>query len=174
MLGPMQQPWENFFSFLPPTSSPSSLGVSLNPDGVTKQHVYNNALMNPYVTRDNCHFLLQGIFLTQGLNPRVLLFLYWQPPGKPYFYLIPEVTRRARCPSRRRRCEAGMQVIFQNHIGKSSLGTGVRTTSVLAVDTVGGNQPHPPISTEGEHVSAMWKKGCTSETRVAVREGGRT
>ena len=67
-----------------------------------------------------------------------------------------------------------MQVIFQNHIGKSSLGTGVRTTSVLAVDTVGGNQPHPPISTEGEHVSAMWKKGCTSETRVAVREGGRT
>ena len=37
-----------------------------------------------------CQFLLQGIFLTQGLNPRPLCLLYWQvgslplaPPGKP-------------------------------------------------------------------------------------------
>ena len=37
-----------------------------------------------------CHFLLQGIFLTQGLNPRLLHLLHWQagslplvPPGKP-------------------------------------------------------------------------------------------
>ena len=36
-------------------------------------------------------FLLQGIFPTQGLNPRVLCFLHWQagslplaPPGKPF------------------------------------------------------------------------------------------
>ena len=35
------------------------------------------------------HFLLQGIFLTQGLNPRLLRLLHWQagslplaPPGK--------------------------------------------------------------------------------------------
>ena len=37
-----------------------------------------------------CHFLLQGIFLTQGLNPCLLHLLLWQgvslplaPPGKP-------------------------------------------------------------------------------------------
>ena len=37
-----------------------------------------------------CHFLLQGIFLTQGLNPHLLSLLHWQagslpaePPGKP-------------------------------------------------------------------------------------------
>ena len=36
------------------------------------------------------HFLLQGIFLTQGLNPRLLHLVHWQadslplvPPGKP-------------------------------------------------------------------------------------------
>ena len=38
----------------------------------------------------DCHFLLQGIFLTQGLNPHLLRLLHWQvdslplaPPGKP-------------------------------------------------------------------------------------------
>ena len=37
-----------------------------------------------------CHALLQGIFLTQGLNQRLLCLLHWQadslplaPPGKP-------------------------------------------------------------------------------------------
>ena len=37
-----------------------------------------------------CHFLLQGIFLTQGLNPHLLRLLHWQadswasvPPGTP-------------------------------------------------------------------------------------------
>ena len=37
-----------------------------------------------------CHALLQGIFLTQGLNPSLLRILHWQagslplvPPGKP-------------------------------------------------------------------------------------------
>ena len=37
-----------------------------------------------------CHALLQGIFLTQGLNPRLLHLLHWQvdslplvPPGQP-------------------------------------------------------------------------------------------
>ena len=37
-----------------------------------------------------CHFLLQGIFLTQGLNPDLLHLLHWlvgslplAPPGKP-------------------------------------------------------------------------------------------
>ena len=38
-----------------------------------------------------CHAFLQGIFLTQGLNPSLLQFLHWQvgslplaPPRKPY------------------------------------------------------------------------------------------
>ena len=38
-----------------------------------------------------CHFLLQGIFPTQGSNPGLLYLLHWQadslplaPPGKPY------------------------------------------------------------------------------------------
>ena len=37
-----------------------------------------------------CHVLLQGIFLSQGLNPHLLCLLHWQacslplvPPGKP-------------------------------------------------------------------------------------------
>ena len=41
-------------------------------------------------TEVGCHFLLQGIFTTQGLNPRLLHLLYWQadsltlvPPGNP-------------------------------------------------------------------------------------------
>ena len=39
-----------------------------------------------------CHFLLQGIFLTQGLNLRLLCLLHWQvgslpvgSAGKPYY-----------------------------------------------------------------------------------------
>ena len=39
-----------------------------------------------------CHFLLQGIFPTQGSNPHTLGLLHWQagrlsllPPGKPFF-----------------------------------------------------------------------------------------
>ena len=30
-----------------------------------------------------CHFLLQGIFLTPGLNPRLLPFLHWQVDSLP-------------------------------------------------------------------------------------------
>ena len=43
-----------------------------------------------------CHALLQGIFLTQGLNPRCLHLLCWQagslpltPPGKPLIHILP-------------------------------------------------------------------------------------
>ena len=42
-----------------------------------------------------CHFLLQGIFLTQGSNLRLLHPLHWQvvslplaPPGKPLLNLL--------------------------------------------------------------------------------------
>ena len=33
------------------------------------------------------HFLLQGIFPTQGLNPRLLHFLHWQPDSLPLCHL---------------------------------------------------------------------------------------
>ena len=43
----------------------------------------------------SCHFLLQGIFLTQGLNVHLLRLLHWQagslplvPPGKPQIYRV--------------------------------------------------------------------------------------
>ena len=45
-------------------------------------------------TEVGCHFLLQRIFITQGLNPCLLCLLHWQanslllvPPGKPSTYL---------------------------------------------------------------------------------------
>ena len=53
------------------------------------------------IIRVSCHFLLQGIFLTQGLNLNLLYLLHWQvdflplvPLGKPlfiriYFYYLP-------------------------------------------------------------------------------------
>ena len=46
-------------------------------------------------TEVSCHFLLQGIFLTQGSNPCLLRFLHWQAdslplalPGKPLFFHV--------------------------------------------------------------------------------------
>ena len=34
-------------------------------------------------TRVGCHFLLQGIFLTEGSNPRLLSLLHWQADSLP-------------------------------------------------------------------------------------------
>ena len=46
-----------------------------------------------------CHFLLQGIFLTQGSNPHLLCLLHWQvdylPPGKPREKLASILSRYA-------------------------------------------------------------------------------
>ena len=38
-------------------------------------------------TGEKCHFLLQGIFLTQGLNPSCLCLLHWQADSLPLPYL---------------------------------------------------------------------------------------
>ena len=35
----------------------------------------------------DCHFLLQGIFWTQGLNPPLLCLLHWQEDSLPLCYL---------------------------------------------------------------------------------------
>ena len=34
-----------------------------------------------------CHFLLQGIFPTQGMNPRLLWLLHWQEDSLPLSHL---------------------------------------------------------------------------------------
>ena len=46
-------------------------------------------------TEGRCHFLLQRIFPTQGLNPCLLCLLHWQagslppaPPGKPIYVCV--------------------------------------------------------------------------------------
>ena len=58
---------------------------------------YTNSLLYPWDflgknTGVGCHFILQGIFPTQGSNSRLLCLLHWQvnslllaPPGKPPF-----------------------------------------------------------------------------------------
>ena len=47
-----------------------------------------------------CHFLLQGIFLTQGLNLNLLHLLHWQvgslPLAPPYRYVTIEEGREGR------------------------------------------------------------------------------
>ena len=35
-----------------------------------------------------CHFLLQGIFMTQGSNPRLLHLLHWQEDSLPLYHLV--------------------------------------------------------------------------------------
>ena len=39
------------------------------------------------LSRVGCHFLLQGIFLTQELNPSLLHLLHWQVDSLPLHYL---------------------------------------------------------------------------------------
>ena len=38
--------------------------------------------------RMGCHFLLQGIFLTQGLNPSLLCLLHWQADSLPQCHYL--------------------------------------------------------------------------------------
>ena len=47
-------------------------------------------------TEVGCHFLLQGIFLTQGSNPCLLCLLHWQADSLPgmMFYLSPIALRK--------------------------------------------------------------------------------
>ena len=54
-----------------------------------------------------CHFLLQGIFLAQGSNPRLLHFLHWQADSLPPSHLFllnsvlltPHLKLWGQCPS---------------------------------------------------------------------------
>ena len=51
----------------------------------------------------SCHFLLQGIFLTQGLNPSLLWVLHWQA-GFFFSSLITEPPRKPLRMIRRSKC----------------------------------------------------------------------
>ena len=46
-----------------------------------------------------CHFLLQRLFLTQGLNPRLLSLLYWQAYSLPLCHLGNPPNRISPCSS---------------------------------------------------------------------------
>ena len=41
-----------------------------------------------FQARKGCHFLLQGIFPTQGLNPSILHLLHWQMDSLPLCHLL--------------------------------------------------------------------------------------
>ena len=41
-----------------------------------------------FQARKGCHFLLQGIFPTQGLNPSILHLLHWQMDSLPLYHLL--------------------------------------------------------------------------------------
>ena len=68
--------------------------LQLYPDSLPSYGLYPAKLLSPWaspgkVTVVGCCFLIQRIFLTQGLNPHLLCLLHWQvgslplaPPGK--------------------------------------------------------------------------------------------
>ena len=69
-------------------------------------------------TRVGCHFLLQGIFLTQGSNPHLLGLLHWQVDSLPLHHLE-SLAGRSKCVLPR--CSAGQSdlgfnffILFKN------------------------------------------------------------
>ena len=76
-------------------SCAQSLSCSVVSNSLQTQGLLPSRLLCPWDfpgknTGVGCHFLPQGIFLTQGLNPPLLHLLHWQadslplePPGKP-------------------------------------------------------------------------------------------
>ena len=65
----------------------SVMSISL----VTPRTVAHQGPLSMGFSRQNtglgCHFLLQGISLTQGLNPRLLYLLHWQVGSLPLHHL---------------------------------------------------------------------------------------
>ena len=90
--GPMMY----FFVLL--LSTRQVFGVSVVSEFVTPHGLYPTRLLcscnfSGKNTGGDCHFLLQGIFWTQGLNPRLLhwqtdFFFTIEPPGKPKQVLV--------------------------------------------------------------------------------------
>ena len=73
--------------------------ASVVSDSLWSCELYSTRPLHPWAspgknTRVGCHALLQGIFLTQGLNPGLLHLLHWQAgslplaqSGKPMLYI---------------------------------------------------------------------------------------
>ena len=70
-----------------------------------------------------CHFLFQGIFPTQGLNPHHLCFLNWHtgslplaPPGKPHYVAIGamKISRQGGQDSSRKLAEEQLAQMVKN------------------------------------------------------------
>ena len=59
----------------------TGVGIDLPDPGIEPVSLKSSALASGFFakyTRVGCHALLQGIFLTQGLNPCLLSLLHWQ------------------------------------------------------------------------------------------------
>ena len=72
--------------------SRSVMSNSLWPHGLLAHQVPLSMEFSRQEYWSGCHFLLQGIFPTQELNPHLFCLLHWQAssqalPGKPYFCL---------------------------------------------------------------------------------------
>ena len=89
---PHPQPWQPLTCFLPCvcvcvcvcTLSRSIMSSSLQPQGLQPTRLlcpWDFPAKNPGV---GCHFLLQGVFLIQGLNPHLL---HWQVDSSPLSHL---------------------------------------------------------------------------------------
>ena len=59
-----------------------------------------------------CHFLFQGIFLTQGLNPHLLWFLHWQADSLP---TVPRLEDMGLVPGAQRMPESDSSGGFKSH-----------------------------------------------------------
>ena len=64
--------------------SRSVMSNSLQPPGLRLLCLCNFSGKNTGVV---CHFLLQGVFLTQGSNPHLLCLLHWQADSLPLSHL---------------------------------------------------------------------------------------
>ena len=69
------------------TKSLQSCSDSLRPHGLQPARLLCPWDFPSKNTGVGCHFLLQGIFLTQGSNPPLLCLLYWQAGSLPLVHL---------------------------------------------------------------------------------------
>ena len=70
-----------------------------------------------------CHFLLQGIILTQGLNPCLLLLLHWQASSLPLAPLI-KCYQRAQKPVGEGQCKYAGAALWNEFNSRSLLTVG--------------------------------------------------
>ena len=67
--------------------SRSVVSNALRPHGLQSARLLHPWSFPSKNTKVGCHFLFQGIFLTQGSNPRLLSLLHWQVDSWPLSHL---------------------------------------------------------------------------------------